>query len=75
MMHTGFGGISMFFWMILQWGFLLLGIYMMIRWLKTDRAPRQTGEDDAIRILRERYAKGELNDEEFERMLDRLRKG
>jgi len=71
----GFGGISMFIWMILQWGFLLLGIYMLIRWLKSDRSSKPTGEDEAIRILRERYAKGELNDEEFERMLDRLKRG
>lgn len=75
MMHTGFGGISMFLWMFLQWGFLLLGIYMIIRWLRSDRSSKLSTEDEAIRILRERYAKGELNDEEFERMLDRLKKG
>lgn len=75
MMHTGFAGTSMFLWMLLQWGLLLLGIYMMIRWLKADQTSKHSQEDYAIRILRERYARGEINDEEFERMLRRLEKG
>jgi len=75
MMHMGFGGIPMFLWMFLQWGLLLLGIYMIIRWINSDKPPKLSQEDEAIRILRERYARGELDDEEFERMLDRLKKG
>lgn len=31
------------------------------------------GEDEALRILRERYARGELTREEYERMRDELR--
>lgn len=75
MMHTGFAGISMFLWMLLQWGLLLFGIYLVIRWLKADKSPKFSDEDHAIHILRERYARGEINDEEFERMLHRLQKG
>ncbi len=57
----GFGG-----WGIL-WGFLwiallALGFYLLFRAL----SPKE--EDRALKLLRERYAKGEIDRETFERM-------
>lgn len=39
-----------------------------------DRVPRRSDDDtnDALATLRERYARGDLTDEQFERKLDRL---
>jgi len=59
----GFGGI----FMILFWGFIIAGIVAIVRWLAP---PRQTEdpEKSAIDILNERYAKGEINKEDYETM-------
>ena len=37
-----------------------------------EREPDRTGDDDAIDVLRRRYAAGELTDEEFDAMRRRL---
>lgn len=36
------------------------------------REPRADGEDDPLAVLRARYARGEITEEEFERRLERL---
>ncbi|MEW9669779.1 SHOCT domain-containing protein [Ammoniphilus sp. 3BR4] len=58
----GLGGFGMMFWMFLQWGLLLTGIYFLIRWISGGKAK---SEDHALDILRERFAKGEISEEEF----------
>lgn len=64
MMHfmSGFGGVGMFLWMLLQWGLLIAGIYLLIRWISRDN---DKGEDPALHILRERFARGEISEEEY----------
>jgi putative membrane protein len=60
----GFGGIGM----ILFWGLLIAGVVMLVRWLGGSGAgagPRGSGRT-ALDILRERYAKGEIDQHEFE---------
>ncbi|TCS94824.1 SHOCT domain-containing protein [Hazenella coriacea] len=74
MMHYGFGGFGMFLWMILQWGILLGGIYLIIRWVRAE-SPHSKKKEKAIEIIRERYAKGELSEEEYLKMHDILSKG
>ncbi len=51
------------------WVAVILGIIFFIRWLVISavrRGPRPKTEDSAFEILRMRYAKGEINKEEFE---------
>lgn len=53
--------------MILFWGLVILGIVAIVKWLMgssrtTDMLPPKT----ARQILEERYARGEINREEFE---------
>lgn len=65
----GFGGL----WMVLLWGVLIVGVIVLAKFLwrgsKTRSEPSK-----ALQILEERYARGEINREEFEhkkRDLDR----
>jgi len=59
----GFGMISM----VLFWVIIILGIVVLVRWIGTgssgaDRTPAKS----ALDILKERYARGEIERDEFE---------
>ena len=62
-MGWGWSIIMMVFWIA-----IIVGIIFLIRWvvLSTDRRHETRGEDSAMDILRNRYAKGEINKDEFE---------
>lgn len=60
----GWPGVLM---MIVFWVAVVLGILALIRWLWMGGAGRQTGRGGShLDILKERYARGEINKEEFE---------
>jgi putative membrane protein len=54
----------MMFMMLVFWGLVIAGLFLGIRWLA--RQGREDRTDRALNILRERYARGEINKEEFE---------
>ena len=65
-------------------GFFMMVLLAVVIWavLSMNRQPNQTnggsprgGQASALQILEERYAKGEISDEEFDRMRGRLRGG
>ncbi len=59
----GFG----FIFMLLFWGLVLLGVATLIRWLVTPSPPNRSPRDKApLEIVQERYARGEINREEYE---------
>lgn len=66
-MNTGWGmGLGWIF-MVLVWGLIILGIVALVKWLMTQasmgqRPPNKT----ALEILQKRYARGEINREEYE---------
>ena len=60
----GVWGIGMMLMMLVFWGLVITGIVLAIRWLATQG--RESRRDSALAILRERYARGEINREEFE---------
>ncbi len=60
----GVGGISMMVVMLLVWALVIATIVLGIRWLVTERRPPVS--DRALAVLRQRYARGEINKEEFE---------
>ena len=67
---NGFWGWGMgmgFIFMLLFWGFIVLGIAALIRWLMTQSLPsRSSGDKTPLEIVRERYAGGEIDREEYE---------
>jgi putative membrane protein len=59
----GFGGP----FMILFWILVIVGVVVLVKWL-LDQSSTGKGSHDksALEILRERYARGEINREEYE---------
>lgn len=63
-MWSGAWAIVMILVMVLFWALAIVGFVLGLRWLVgKGSSPRS---DSALTILRERYARGEINKEEFE---------
>lgn len=61
----GWGWIFMLFF----WGLVIVALIFLIRWLASPGRSRLSSEkppDSALEILRQRYAKGEIDKEEFD---------
>ncbi len=67
-MHYMWGpwGIGMMLMMLVFWGLVIVALVLGVRWLLTQgREPRS---DSALDILRQRYARGEIDKDQFEAM-------
>jgi len=63
----GFGGMFM-------WVFLIVPIYLVIKMLlTTDKKSNSSHDESPIMILEKRYARGEINEEEYERRRKELK--
>ena len=65
-MHPMWGvwGIGMMLIMLLFWGLVIVGVVLGIRWLMSQW--KESRSYSALEILRQRFARGEINPEEFE---------
>ena len=63
----GMGGLEIIL-TVAFWIAVIVGIILLIRWLVLSmgtQSHRSRSEDSALEILRRRYARGEINKEEF----------
>lgn len=60
----GAWGIGMGLMMLVFWGLVIVAIVLGIRWMVGQG--KESRSDTALEILRQRYARGEINKEEFE---------
>lgn len=67
---TGYGGgFFGWFYMLIFWAVIILGIVLLAMWLLKQSRGGRPGTDDGespLDILKKRYAKGEIDKEEFE---------
>lgn len=59
----GFGGIFMILWWIL----IIVGIVALVKWMLGSPASQSGSAGKALDILRERYARGEIDEQEFQK--------
>ena len=58
----GFGMISM----VLFWVLVILGIVVLVKWIGASSASARPPSKTALDLLKERYARGEIDKREFE---------
>ncbi len=64
MFMWGAGGLVMMLMMLVFWGLVIAGLVVGLRWLVGQGRSGQ--RDEALEILRQRYARGEIDKQEFE---------
>ncbi|MGC8699313.1 MAG: SHOCT domain-containing protein [Candidatus Acidifodinimicrobium sp.] len=66
---VAWGFVGLFIFLLFLW--IIVWFFRAVRW--TSRYSRWWDHDDALEILRERYAKGEISKEEYYKMREELR--
>ena len=61
----GAWGIGMMVTMLVFWSVVIVGMVLAIRWL-VNQGKESRSADPALDILRQRYARGDINKDEFE---------
>ena len=63
----GWGGMVWYWVMhLLWWALVIAAVIVLVRWGSDERRYRRDTEDSAVTILRERYARGEIDQKEFD---------
>jgi putative membrane protein len=60
----GAWGLGMMLFMLVFWALVIVGLVLGLRWLATQG--RESRSDAALDIPRQRYARGEINKDEFD---------
>jgi len=59
--HWMFGGFMWIFWIA-----VLVGLIFLIKWLIQQKPAEPSSRENSLEILKKRYARGEIDKEEFE---------
>lgn len=62
------GGMFMMLMMLVFWAAVIAGGIALFRWIVRSSRTQAEPPNTALEILKQRYAKGEISREEFERM-------
>ena len=62
----GVWGIGMVLFMLLFWALVIAGLILGLRWVAAQGRASRPETDTALEILRQRYARGEINKDEFD---------
>ena len=72
MFFWGAGGLVMMLMILVFWGLIIASLVIGLRWLIGQG--RAGGRDEAMEILRQRYARGEIDKQEFDARAGDLRR-
>lgn len=67
-MMSGYGMAGGFGWifMVLWWVLIAVGIFALVKWIGSNAESARTGGSGrALSMLKERYARGEIDEQEF----------
>lgn len=64
----GMGGLLMLLSMLLFWFAAIAGLVLVVRWLIGQGGGRGSDAVDPVEVARQRYARGEIDREEYERL-------
>lgn len=67
---AGFGFLWLLVWLLILVAVVVGGVYLALHLLRDQ--DRGAGIDNALTVLRQRYARGEIDEEEFEERASRL---
>jgi putative membrane protein len=83
MMHGFYGGFGgpgfqqiSWWWMamgLIRWVIIGLAVYLIYRAVVKNRHASSAPEDSALSTLRERYARGEIDETTYDRMMQKLK--
>ena len=66
----GYGGFGMIF-MFLFWGLIIALVIMLIR--QASSKTNSSKDESPVNIVKQRYAKGEISKQEFDRLMSELK--
>lgn len=70
--NTAMMGPFMWFFMVLLWGLVIVGVIYLVKWSMSRSRTGPDNKESALDILKVRYAKGELTEDEFEKKSQKL---
>jgi putative membrane protein len=70
--NTAMMGPFMWFVMVLLWVLVIVGVISLVKWSIARARTDPENKEDPLEILKARYAKGEITEEEFEKMKEKL---